>query len=199
MRYRKSLAAAALLVLAATPSLASWRDDVSRYDEGRLTRLDESRARGLREAARGASARDLAVLHGVLDPRSRPISEHALLGTWQCRSMKLGGLAPDIVYSWFRCRVRQTGSGLYFEKISGTEKMSGYLDTYDRGRFLFMGALTVKAERPKPYSGGNEGVGAPTSSGDVVGIVSGIGPNRARIEFPYPTIESTFDVIEHKR
>jgi hypothetical protein len=199
MRTRKSLAAAALLVLVASPSLASWRDDVSRYDENRLTRLEEAKAKGLREAMRGASAHDLADIHGALDARSRPISAHELLGAWQCRSMKLGGLTPDILYSWFRCRVRETRAGLYFEKISGTEKMSGYLDGYDRGRFVFMGALTVKNERPEPYSGGNSGAGAPTSSGDVVGIASGIGPGHARIEFPYPTIESTFDVIELKR
>jgi hypothetical protein len=62
-----------------------------------------------------------------------------------------------------------------------------------------LGELTVKTEKQKPYSGGNEGAGAPATSGDAVGVVSSIGRGHARIEFPYPVIESDFDVIELKR
>ena len=85
------------------------------------------------------------------------------------------------------------------EKVTGTERIAGYLEPFDGERVLLMGALTVKKERQKPFSGGNEGVGAPTTSSDAVGIISSTGRGRARIEFPYPTIESDFDVMELRR
>jgi hypothetical protein len=199
MRNRKALFVAAILGLNATPALAQWQDQVNAYDRDRLYRLEDSKAQGVIAAERGAPRRDLAIIHAVLDPAARPISGRELLGNWRCRQMKLGGLAPEIIYDWFRCRVRNTRNGLYFEKVTGTERISGYLEPYDGGRVLLMGELTVKKQRPKPYSGGNIGAGAATTSGDAVGVISRTGRGRARIEFPFPTIESVFDVMELKR
>ncbi len=62
--------------------------------------------------------------------------------------------------------------------------------------FILLGAWTVGDERLKPYSGASPGVGTYTSSSDAVGTIIGTGVSRARIEVPYPAIESTFDVIE---
>ena len=199
MRQIEAVLVSVLLSLLAGPASAQWQKQVTPYDENRLLHLEESRAEGLRQAERGGAKKDLDAIHQVLDPQGRPISAHELMGTWRCRQMKLGGLAPSIVYDWFTCRVRETRSGLYFEKVSGTERISGYVEAFDGGRLLLMGALTVKTERPKPFSGGNFGVGAPTTSSDAVGIISATGPGRARIEFPYPTIESDFDVMELRR
>ena len=198
MRIR-NFALAALLALSASPALAVWDDDVNAYDRDRLFRLEESRDRGLRAAERGAPRRDLAIIHGALDQPGRPITARELTGTWQCRTMKLGGLTPDIIYSWFRCRVRETRSGLFFEKLSGTERLSGYVEPYENGRFVLMAARTVKNEKPKPYSGANSGIGALTTSSDAVGVISSLGRGRARIEFPFPNLESDFDVIELRR
>lgn len=49
------------------------------------------------------------------------------------------------------------------------------------------------------YSGGRDFIGAPTTVSDAVGLLSSIGPNTARIEFPYPAQELSFDVIELRR
>ena len=46
------------------------------------------------------------------------VSERELIGTWRCRTMKLGGISPAVVYSWFRCRMRHTRNGLFFEKLT---------------------------------------------------------------------------------
>jgi hypothetical protein len=59
--------------------------------------------------------------------------------------------------------------------------------------------MTVRDEKQHPYSGGGTGFGAIATPNDYVGVVSSIGSNRARIEFPYPVIESVFDVIELRR
>jgi hypothetical protein len=196
---RKTISLAALLVFAALPAFAAWQDDVNAYDQGRLFRLGQSRIDGLRQAEHGAPKKDLDAIHGALDRPMGPISGRQLLGTWRCRQMKLGGLTPSIVYDWFSCRVRQTKNGLYFEKVTGTEKISGYLDEYGDGRLLLLGALTVKKERPKPYSGANTGSGAVTTSSDAIGVISSAGPGHALIEFPYPAIESDYDIMELRR
>jgi hypothetical protein len=194
-------AVAAILALGlATPALAqSWADEISSYDRDRLADLSQSRAKGLAEAERGSSAGDLATIHSVLDAEGAGVSDTALKGSWRCRTIKLGGMAPSVVYSWFRCRIRDTGNGLYFEKVSGTQRFYGYLDRYDNGGYLLLASMAAGKERPKPYSGGNHGAGAPTTHSDAVGVLSRIGEGRLRIEFPYPFYESTFDVMELKR
>ncbi|MCH8858334.1 MAG: DUF4893 domain-containing protein [Proteobacteria bacterium] len=193
----------ALAVLAAgfgipalvVPAAAGWREEITLFDQERLAALAESRAQGLAEVDAGGSTADRAAAHAVLDPTPRPITAQDLTGTWRCRTMKLGGLAPAMVYDWFACRFRQTPGGLYFEKLTGTQRISGYADPHDGG-FILLGAWTVGDERPKPYSGASPGVGTYTSSRDAAGAITGTGVGRARIEFPYPAIESTFDVIE---
>lgn len=201
MRLVKTISAAAFCAVMASiaaPAVAAWQDELNDFDRARLGLLDQSRDKGLAKAARG-SQNDLATIRGVLGPSGGPISGRELEGDWLCRQMKLGGMAPSIVYTWFNCRVRQTRYGLYFEKHTGTELMSGYLEPYENGRMVLMGAITVGEQRPKPYSGGNVGAGAIKTSNDAVGIVSSMGPGHARIGVPFPVIESDFDVMELRR
>lgn len=193
----RALYAAILALTLATPALAqSWQEEISSYDRDRLSDLQQSRAKGMAEAARGS---DMGTIRSVMDAEGSGVSEGAIEGTWRCRTIKMGGMTPSVVYSWFRCRIRDTRNGLYFEKVTGTQRLSGYLDGYDGGRMLLLASMTVNNERPRPYSGGNTGVGAPTTHSDTVGVLSRIGPNRLRIEFPYPFYESTFDVMELRR
>jgi hypothetical protein len=191
-------AIAAFLLLGLSPAFAAWESEISAYDRERLNQFDTARAQGLAQAD-NASPADRSAVRSVLDPQSRSISSGALVGTWRCRTMKLGGLTPAIVYTWFTCRVRNTGNGLYFEKLNGSQRLSGYLDPYNGGSYVLLASSTVGTERQKPYSGGGASAGAMAISSDMVGLVSSIGPGRARIEFPYPVLESTFDVIELRR
>ena len=120
MRRAKTseLAAIALgLGLIATPAFAGWQDTASAFDANRLAKLSESKAKGLEEAEHGASASDLAIIHGVLDAPPAPGGE--LTGNWRCRTIKLGGMTPDVIYSWFRCRITDEGGTMHFAKISG--------------------------------------------------------------------------------
>lgn len=195
----RAIFTAALIFGLATPALAqSWADEISSFDHGRLDRLAESKAKGMAEAERGAPPSDLAVIRAVAGPEGAGVSQSGITGSWQCRTIKTGGMAPSVVYSWFRCRIRDTRNGLYFEKVTGTQRISGYLDRYNDG-FVLLGSTTVGKERPRPYSGGNRGLGAIATHSDAVGVLSSIGPSHLRIEFPYPFYESTYDVMELRR
>jgi len=186
----------AALIAFSTVAQAGWRDEATPSDVGRISKLDESRAKGLAEAQAGS---DMATIRAVLDPAPEAIGEGTLAGKWHCRTIKLGGLTPDVVYGWFNCRVSHRDGGLFFEKITGSQRVAGMLYPREEGGYVLLGATSVGNEPPHRYSGNHESAGAETTPDDAVGVLSAIGANRARIEFPYPVQESTFDVIELKR
>jgi hypothetical protein len=194
---RRSILFAVLAALTAAPAAeAGWQDAVSPYDAGRLAKLDEARSKGLAEASAG---RDISLIHAVLDPQPRPVSARELLGDWRCRTIKLGGMTPDIVYSWFRCRIDERGDRLGFAKLSGTQRLAGHLFRHDPDGFVLLAGYSVKGEPPHRYSGNGPSAGAATTPDDAVGLLVATGPGAARIEIPYPAQESTFDVVELRR
>ena len=196
------IAAALTFALIATAANAGWRDEASQFDAQRLSRLDESRAKGLDEASRGASPSDLAAIDSVIHAQVTTASPSALTGAWRCRTIKLGGVTPDIVYSWFRCRISERGGALFFEKLSGSQLTSGFLYSEGSG-YVYLGASYVTAygppEKPPVYSGRGASAGAAATPDDQIGLLSLLADGRARLELPYPVQESTFDVIELKR
>ena len=190
-------AAAALLVLLSVPVFAGWQDEAAPSDIQRLAQLAESRSKGLAEAQAAAPA-DLAAIQSLLQSGAVPASPRALTGKWRCRTLKLGGLTPAVVYSWFSCRITDKGGTLSFEKLTGSQRTSGRLYADGEG-FVYLGASYVTGEKPHPYSGNHAGAGSDTTPDDEIGRLSLLYDGRARIELPYPTRESTFDVIELKR
>ena len=192
----KGLLFGAALLMLSTAAQAGWQEDATPFDANRISKLDESRAKGLTEAQAGS---DMATIHAVIDPAPEAIGEGALAGKWRCRTIKLGGLTPDVVYSWFNCRISHRDGGLFFEKITGSQRVAGVLYPREEGGYVLLGALSVGNEPPHRYSGNHESAGAEATPDDAVGVLSATGSNHARIEFPYPVQESTFDVIELKR
>src|SRR5579859_7448413 len=97
------------LAFAPAAANAGWQDEASAYDAGRLGKLSESKEKGLSEAEHGGSQSDIALIHAVLDAPSQNASAEALEGRWRCRTIKLGGMTPDVIYSWFSCRISDRG------------------------------------------------------------------------------------------
>ena len=196
MRIGKTSLLIAASLLAATAAQAGWQDHVSPYDANRLTKLEEAKQKALSEASAGP---DMGTIHAVLDPQVVSVSADALRGSWRCRTIKIGGMTPDVVYSWFRCRIHENGDGLTFEKISGSQRLSGRLYPNESGGYVLLGAFSVKGEKAHIYSGNGASAGAMATPDDAAGVLEVTGSGSARIEFPYPVQESTFDVIELKR
>jgi hypothetical protein len=203
MRALRILTAAVVLALgagaAATDVWAGWQDTASRFDRERLSRIDEARTKALGEAEHGAPARDLSIIHAVLDPAPRRASVSSLLGNWRCRTIKLGGITPDVIYTWFRCRISMRGGGPYLQKLTGTQFTNGYLYPDGNGSFVYLGGSSVRGEPRHAYSGNGATAGAPVTPDDQIGLLSVIGPGHARVELPYPLQESTMDVLELRR
>ena len=187
---------ASVLALGATAAQAGWQDVANPHDAERLGQLQESKEKGMQEASAGP---DIAVIRAVLDPASQPISDGEARGAWRCRTIKLGGMTPSMVYSWFSCRIADRGGHLFFEKLSGSQRTSGWLYPQGDGSYVYLGATSMNSEKPHAYSGSGASAGATATPDDQIGVLSAIGDGRARIELPYPVQESTFDVIELKR
>ena len=195
----RALIAGTSFALLCSAAQAGWQEEASAYDAGRLAKLDEAKAKGLEEADKSSSSSDLAAIHAVLDAPAVPGSADALAGTWRCRTIKLGGMTPEIIYSWFSCRISHHDGELRFAKVSGTQRMQGALYPDASGGFVYLGASSVKGEPPHHYSGTGAGAGAAATPDDQIGLLIATGSGSARIEFPYPVQESTFDVIELRR
>jgi hypothetical protein len=195
----KGLVAGTLLALAATGAQAGWHDEASAFDAGRLGKLEESKSKGLHEAEGGARARDLAAIHAVLDAPSSPRESRALVGHWRCRMIKLGGMSADKIYAWNSCRIDDRDGHLSFAKLNGAQRTSGSLYSGESGGLVYLGASSAKGEPPHRYSGGGSSVGADVTPDDQIGLLVSTGSNSARVEFPYPVQESTFEVIELRR
>jgi hypothetical protein len=201
MAMGKVEAAALIMLLASPASFAGWRDDAAPRDVQRLEQLSEAKVKGLVEAANGGSS-DLSAIRSLLQSGTVSASESRLKGNWRCRTMKLGGLTASIVYSWFSCRIGERGGRLFFEKLGGSQRTSGYLYPEGAG-FVYLGASYVHYnganEKPPVYSGNGATAGAAATPDDQIGLLSLLYDGRARLELPYPVQESTFDVIELKR
>jgi len=189
---------AAALIICATPAFAAWQDRASFYDVERLSHLTDARAKGMQQT-QGASEKDLAAVRAVLNRNSHTVLFASLKGAWRCRTIKLGGMAPVVIYDWFACRIGEEHGHPYFEKQSGTQHFGGSLYPHESGGFVFLGGMNWSKDKQALYSSGRASLGAKTTPSDAVGLLSSIGPNVARIEFPYPAQESTFDVIELRR
>jgi hypothetical protein len=139
-----------------------------------------------------------AAVQLVLERPAVTVTREGLEGAWRCRMIKLGGMTPDMVYSWFGCRIGERNGHLWFEK-SGTQRLSGDLFRYEQGGYVLLGAYSTKTEPPHRYSGNEPSAGAQATPDDAVGLLQATGRYSARIELPYPVQESVFDVIEMRR
>ena len=151
------------------------------------------------EAEHGAPASDLSIIHAVMGARGQRASVGSLLGNYRCRTIKLGGVTPDVIYTWFRCRISMKGGGPYLEKLTGSQFTNGYLYPDGDGRFVYLGASSVTGEPRHAYSGDGATAGAPVTPDDQIGLLTKIGAGHLRLEMPYPLQESTMDVLELRR
>jgi hypothetical protein len=189
------LAAVALLALTGSAS-ADWRNQITDYDAGRLTSLEQARADAVGQAETRGGTGDFRAIKETFQADAHGVPEQALYGTWHCRQMKLGGMTGYAVFSWFPCRISKVNGGVWFEK-QGTQRMAGYLYPEKGGLWVYLGAQSARGEPWHRYSGRYASIGPSTTPDDQVGALVGIGNNALRLDLPTPaTQESDFDAIE---
>ena len=188
----RPLLAIAVLLSAAVPALAEGQVQklISAADKARLDKYDETRKAALAEAKAGNPA-DIKQLDALLAKPLVSFSDKDLTGNWQCRTIKVGGLSPLVIYGWFKCKVTDDGSGWRLQKINGSQRTQGRFFDDGEKRSIYLGSGSVNNDRAKPYGSGPQT--------DQVGYAFRNGVREWRIEFPSPYYESKLDIMEFKR
>ncbi|HEV2900099.1 MAG TPA: DUF4893 domain-containing protein [Pseudaminobacter sp.] len=183
---------AALLALPAANAKADGEVQklITPADKGRLDKYEATRKDALEEAKAGTPA-DVAELDNVLAGPTLAFSDFDMVGDWQCRTIKAGGLAKLVVYGWFKCHVSDDGSGWMLEKTGGSQRTKGRFFDDGEKRLIYLGSFHVAGATAKPYASGPEN--------DQVGYAFRSGPQEWRIEFPAPYYESKLDILEFRR
>ena len=184
--------------LAATPVFAGWQDVAHPADVARLQALPQIRDEAMADAQRGEGRGDAAAIPRVMQPQGHAVSANALIGNWRCRQMKLGRMSSYMVYDqWFSCNVRPVNGGLLLQKMNGSQRFVGFLFP-DRGAWVYLGASSARGEPYHNYSGASPALGAQVTPDAQIGLLTGIGDNRLRLEIP-AVQESLLDVVEFAR
>ncbi|MGO4451178.1 DUF4893 domain-containing protein [Phyllobacterium sp. TAF24] len=162
-------------------------------DTKRLEQYDQTKTKAVADAKATGSAADIRIVDELLKRPSLPFSEgFDMTGNWQCRTIKLGGMAPAlVVYGWFKCKVTDDGSGWALEKVTGSQRTKGRFYTESDKRLTYLGTGYVSDQKPAKY-----GAGPKT---DEAGYAYRTGKNAFRIEFPAPYYESLLNIMEFKR
>jgi hypothetical protein len=159
-------------------------------DKARLDGYDVTLKTALEEAKTGNPG-DVATLDAIIAKPKLAFSDFDMTGNWQCRTIKVGGNLPLVVYGWFKCRVTDDGSGWMLEKLTGSQRTKGRFYTESDNRQTYLGSFFVAGETPKKYGSGPDS--------DQVGYTYRTGENEWRIELPAPRFESKLDILEFRR
>ena len=175
-----------------------WRSQATELDRGKLDRYEDAVTKGMMESRvageeHGAYNELTSIMEGTL----ASADGEKLKGQWNCRTIKAGGpFAGFVVYGWFRCEVVEKDGRLFFEKLTGSQRMSGFLYERDAKSWVLLAAPNEGHSGPiRNYSGPEGGVTDPQLM-DEPAIAALLEDGRARIVFPWPELESTFNVLE---
>jgi len=197
---------ATILSFTALPALADeavldWKSQATPHDFDRLDRYEDAVTKGMMESrVAGEENGSYNELVSVMEEETVEADPEKLKGQWNCRTIKAGGpFAGFVVYGWFRCEIREREGRLFFEKLTGSQRQSGYLYPRDEKSWVLLATPNEGHSGPiRDYSGPEGGVTDPQLV-DEPAIVSLLKDGRARVVFPWPELESTFNVLEMER
>ena len=184
-----------LLLLLAT----SWAETMLRpADSARLDNLDAASGNAVMQALAASEAKDVTALTRALSGEPQVAFSADLQGDWSCRTIKLGGISPLVVYSPFKCRFTATDRGFAFEKLTGSQLTRGEITLRD-GRAVYAGVGYVNGETAPDYADLPEDFSSGGKVQSDVAVFQRISSTRARLLFPFPAVESDFDILELTR
>ncbi|QRY82219.1 DUF4893 domain-containing protein [Pseudomonas sp. PDNC002] len=177
MSKRCSLSAALLaagLLLSplafAEETAPTWPAVINAADQQRLTSLDTQVKQlldQLQQSEDETTRNEALNLYRIVLEDPEPLTDAALAGNWKCRSVQIESKAL-YGYPNFKCSLRQTPKGLFLEKTSSSQRISGYLQRLDDKQLVFIGGASVNDDPQVGYSGLEK---AAARESDVVGVV----------------------------
>ena len=186
------------LGLSALTSPLWAQSDLRPEDAARLDGFAAAAGSALLQATSGGTASDVAALTQALSGTPQIAFDETLAGDWKCRTFKLGGISPLVVYTNFKCRFSIGPEGFDFEKLSGSQRTKGTVRLRD-GRAIYTGVGYVAGQTPPAYADLTEDFQSDSTVQTQIAVFERISPTRARLLFPSPAVESDFDILELTR
>jgi hypothetical protein len=164
-------------------------------DRTRFLNFETTRQRTVTAAIEGTTGQDSATLQQILTGERLVIkSENELTGNWRCRSAQLsdGSKASDgkggaYLYPYFKCAIRKKDGQLFFEKLNGSQRLSGNLYRVGGARYALVGGTDLADDPQVAY-------GYATDR-NVVAYLFKVGAKRLRLEMPN-TCCSDLEILE---
>lgn len=125
-----------------------------------------------------------AMVEKLLDAKIYPITPKELVGFRRVRSIQIDGRYGIFSYPYFKCRFRESGGKVFFEKTTGSQRKSGYVYQNSPTSLVFLGGWSVNNEPQTPYGSANS----------IAGMVYKIGAAKAIMIFP--TTENRAEIYE---
>jgi hypothetical protein len=202
MRSLLRLALPMALLVAAIPAARaeapppSWQALIRPEDRKRLGGLWRAWTHALAEARKtGPDAAALVALGRVAQPLAAQPGLPPAPGRYRCRLLRLGrsaaapGHMPAVgSLAQGSCTVTAVPGGLWFEQHDGSQRIAGKLWP-DGDRQLFLGSMALAGEAGVMDYGGD-------ATRDQVGVLRAFGPDRWRLELPWPRWQSDLCIVE---
>lgn len=156
----------------------TWQDVI--HDAHRGSLKDPLRYVGLINAnlEPDAMGRDeVAKIRELTGGEMLPVKRSELVGSWRCRSIQAQRWGI-FAYPYFQCRISESPEGLLFQKISGSQRRSGYFFEDGGRRFVFLGGKHVNEEPAVFYSGMSADFDGENLESDTVGVLQKKGDGR---------------------
>lgn len=194
MKPRKLIAA--LFCLATFTSTARADGELAQLlrpqDEAALSTFDATKAKAIAGARTGGATADVKALDSALAGSPLPFGEgFDATGQWKCRTIKLGGGLPIVVYPAFKCSISDDGAGWFLKKLTGSQRTQGRFYTESDTRLIYLGAGFVAGE--------SAGTFGPANKDSAIAVVERLAPQKLVLQFPAPVYESDFDLLVLER
>ena len=168
-----------------------WRRAAIPADRTRLRRWREAWIDALAKARMGGAGAGIAAEGALLDPDAALTGATPPPGAYLCRTLRLGGenshgFTPG---GSTACTVEPDDEDAVFSSVAGPQRTTGTIYEDTGARSVFLGALMLGDETRRMRYGRDK-------RRNMVGVVERIGSARWRIALPYPSFQSTLDVIE---
>lgn len=120
----------------------------------------------------------------LLNAKTHPITPKDMIGFRRVRSIQIDARDGIFSYPYFNCRFKKADGKVFFEKITGSQRKSGYVYQNSPESLVFLGGWSVNDDPQTGYD----------STNSAVGKVYKIGPRKAIMIFP--TEEDRVEIYE---
>ncbi len=136
-----------------------------------------------------------AVVEELLAEPHRPLTAAELTGDWKVRSLQ-GARYGIFPYPWFKARIEERDGRVFFQKLTGSQRRSGWLlpPGDGKGDWYFIGGATVNEDPQVPYS---KATGGSARDSDTVGLAWGIA--EGRVLMLLDVSDESYEVYQLKR